>query len=72
MSKAEVSFAEKAKKAAEREKGAKSVLVIQSTKDARTGSVKFSDRVVTIPADSDMDSYLKEIVEPKKEAKSTA
>ena len=72
MSKAETSFADKAKKAAEREKGAKSVLVIQSSKDARTGAIKFSDRVVSVPHDSDMDSYLKEIVEPKKEAKSTA
>lgn len=72
MSKAETSFAEKAKKAAEREKGAKSVQVILSSKDAKTGAVKFSDRVVTVPHDSDMDSFLKEIVEPKSKDKSTA
>lgn len=65
MVKGQTSFADKARKAAEKKAEAKPVLVIQSIKNPHTGSIKFSNRMVSIPVDADMDTYLKETVESK-------
>jgi hypothetical protein len=65
MAKGQTSFADKARKAAEKKAEAKPVLVIQSIKDPRTGATKFANRIVSVPLDSNMDNYLKEIVESK-------
>jgi hypothetical protein len=65
MAKGQTSFADKARKAAEKKAEAKPVLVIQSIKDPRTGATKFSNRMVSVPLDSDMDNYIKEIIESK-------
>lgn len=63
--KGQKSFADKARKAAEKKAEAKPVLVIKSIKDPKTGSTKFTNRIVAVPLDADMDTYLKEAAEAK-------
>ena len=65
MAKGQTSFAEKARKASEHKADAKQVLVIQSVKNPKKDTVKFSNRMVAVPADTDMDNYLKEILETR-------
>lgn len=65
MVKGQTSFADKARKAAEKKAEAKPVLVIKSMKDPQTGSIKFTKRTVAVPLDTDMDAFLKEAAETK-------
>ena len=62
MAKGQTSFSDKAKKAAERKIEKRHVRVIKSVKDADTGAIRFSDRMVPIPSDEDMDAYLSKVV----------
>ncbi|UCD39137.1 MAG: hypothetical protein JSW54_06560 [Fidelibacterota bacterium] len=63
MAKGQTSFAEKAKKAAERKADTRPVRIIKSTKATDTGAVRFSDRMVAVPSDANLDEYLKKMVE---------
>ncbi len=63
MAKGGRTFADKARKHAERKAEDQHVRVIRSIKNPNTGAVKFSDLVVTVPHDADQDKYLSEVVE---------
>lgn len=63
MAKGGRTFADKARKHAERKAEDQHVRVIKSVKDPDTGAVRFSDLVVTVPHDANLDKYLSEFVE---------
>jgi len=63
MVKGQTSFAEKAKKAAERKTDVRHIRIIKSTRAADTGAVRFADRMVAVPSDANLDEYLKKMVE---------
>ncbi len=65
MAKGQRSFADKARKQAERKEGKQHVRVIKSVKDPDTGAVRFSDRVVAVPADANMDEHLSKVLKEK-------
>lgn len=65
MAKGQTSFAEKAKKAADRKSDMRHVRVVKSVQNPETGSIRFSDRMVAVPSDVDLDEYLKESESPK-------
>jgi len=62
MAKGDKSFAAKARKQARSKAETRHVRVISSAKDPGTGAVRFSDRMVAVPADADLDEYLKKVV----------
>ncbi len=65
MAKEQKSFAEKARKHAERKEGIQHVRVIKSVEDPDTGAVRFSDRVVAVPGGSNMDEHLNKVLAEK-------
>ncbi len=65
MAKGQKSFAEKARKQAERKEGMQHVRVIKSVKDPDTGAVRFLDRVVAVPGGANMDEHLSKVVAEK-------
>ena len=62
MSKGDRSFAAKVRKQS-RTVDKRHVMVIKSRKDPKTGVVRFSDRVVAVPTEDNMDEVLKQAVE---------
>lgn len=62
MAKGKRSFADKVRKHAERKAERQHVRVIRSVRDPDTGAVRFSDRVVAVPSDANMDEYLSKVV----------
>ncbi|UCH11203.1 MAG: DUF4295 domain-containing protein [Fidelibacterota bacterium] len=60
MSKGQTSFAEKARKAAQRKSDMRHVRVVKSVENPATGAIRFSDRMVAVPSDVDIDEFLKE------------
>jgi len=62
MAKGKRSFADKVRKHAERKAERQHVRVIRSVRDPGTGAVRFSDRVVAVPSDANMDEYLSKVV----------
>ncbi len=65
MAKGKTSFAEKALEQRERKAATRHVRVIRSVKDPDTGSVRFSDRMVAVPADANLDEYFRKTAEEK-------
>lgn len=65
MAKGRRTFADKARKHAERKAERQHVRVIKSVTDPNTNAVRFSDRVVAVPADANLDEYLSKVVEEK-------
>ncbi|MFB0515158.1 MAG: DUF4295 family protein [Candidatus Neomarinimicrobiota bacterium] len=64
MAKGKRSFADKARKYAERSKAERRyVRVVKSVKDSDTGAVRFSERMVAVPSDVNIDEYLRQVVE---------
>ena len=62
MAKGKRSFADKVRKHAERKTERQHVRVIRSVRDPDTGAVRFSDCVVAVPSDVNMDEYLSKVV----------
>jgi hypothetical protein len=60
MAKGRTSFAEKAKKAGKRKTEMRHVRVVKGVKTPETGTIRFSDRMVAVPSDADLDEFLKE------------
>ena len=65
MAKGQRSFADKARKHAERKVGTQHVRVIKSVRDPDTGAVRFSDRIVSVPPDANIDERLSKVLEEK-------
>lgn len=64
MAKTQKTFASKAKKGeAETEK--RQIRLIRSIADPNTGTVKFLDRMVSVPGDGELDSHLAKLMEDK-------
>ena len=64
MAKTQKTFASKAKKgeaAAEK----RQIRLIRSIADPNTGTVKFLDRMVSVPGDENLDSHLAKLMEDK-------
>ena len=65
MVKRQRSFADKARKAAMLKAAKTPVRVIRGWKDAETGGVRFTDRMMIAAADQDLDEFLKSIAPEK-------
>ncbi len=65
MAKEQKTFAEKARKHAERKEGMQHVRVIKSVKDPDTGAVRFSDRVVAVPGGVNMEEHMSKVLAEK-------
>ena len=65
MAKGQRSFADKARKHAERKEKTQHVRVIKSVRDPDTGAVRFLDRVVSVPGGTNMDEHLSKVLEEK-------
>jgi len=65
MAKGQRSFADKARKQAERKEKTQHVRVIKSVKDPDTGAVRFLDHVVAVPGGANMDEHLSKVLEEK-------
>lgn len=65
MAKRSKSFADKARRHAERKAEMRHVRVVKSMKDPDTGAVRFSDRMVSVPSDANMEEYLNKVSEEK-------
>ncbi len=65
MAKGQRSFADKASRHAERKAEKRNVRVVKSVKDPDTGVVRFSDRMVAVPSDANIDGYLSKVLEEK-------
>jgi|GEM_PF-5913336 len=65
MAKGQRSFADKARKHAERKEKTQHVRVIKSVRDPDTGAVRFLDHVVAVPGDANMDEHLSKVLEEK-------
>ncbi len=63
MPKPQKSFADKARKAAEKKAGNRYVRVIRSTRDPETDVVRFLDRMEMVPGDANLDDHLRKVVE---------
>ena len=64
MAKGQKTFASKALKD-DTKVEKRQIRVIRSTLDPKTGSVKFLDRMESIPGDGDLDSHLAKLLEDK-------
>ena len=65
MAKGRRTFVDKVRKHAERKAERQHVRVIKSLRDPNTNAVRFTDRVVAVPSDANLDEYLSKVVEEK-------
>ena len=65
MSKAQKSFSEKAKTKGTARAEKRQVRVIRSMKDPQTGTVKFLDRMESVPPGGNLDESLSKLVQGK-------